>query len=213
MQKTKIEWANYVANPIKGICQNQCPYCYAKKLYIRFKLNPEIRFDKSVFEGLEKLKSGTRIFVGSTHDIFGDWIPDEWVNAIIIRAKQYPYLKFIFLTKNPKRYSDFEFPRNAWIGYSTTSALYHEWDSKHKNNVKFISIEPMMEEITNLAYLHDTNWVIIGAETGNRKEKVMIDGQWVLNTMSMLYDEDIPFFIKDNAGGHGGLQYYPFQHR
>ena len=41
MQKSKIEWCDYVANPVKGVCQDQCPYCYAKRMYKRFKWNPE----------------------------------------------------------------------------------------------------------------------------------------------------------------------------
>ena len=211
MQKTKIEWCDYVANPIKGVCQHQCPYCYAKRLYQRFKWNPEIRFDDFAFEGLDKLKPGSKIFVGSTHDIFGDWIPDEWITSIIMKAGQYPQLIFILLTKNPKRYNNFMFHKNIWIGYSTTGPLYHEWHSNHKGNIKFISIEPMMGELVNTAYLHDTNWVIIGAESGNRKGKVKLDKRWVLNAMELLYEEDIPFFIKNNADGCKGIQEYPYQ--
>jgi len=210
MQKTKIEWCDYVANPVKGVCQHQCPYCYAKRLYQRFKWSPEVRFDESAFDGIEKLKPGSKIFIGSTHDIFGDWIPDDWIISIIMKAGHYPHLTFIFLTKNPKRYSNFMFHPNIWIGYSTTGPLYHEWDYKHKGNIKFISIEPMMGELVNTSYLHDTNWVIIGAESGNRKEKVKLDKRWVLNAMELLYEEDIPFFIKNNADGCKGIQDYPY---
>ncbi len=212
MQKTKIEWCDYVANPIKGVCQHQCPYCYAKRLYQRFKWNPEVRFDESAFEGIDKLKPSSKIFVGSTHDIFGDWIPDEWITSIIMKAGQYPQLIFIFLTKSPKRYNNFMFHKNIWLGYSTTGPLYHEWHSNHKGNIKFISIEPMMGELVNTAYLHDTQWVIIGAESGNRKGKVKLDKRWVLNAMELLYEEDIPFFIKNNADGCKGIQEYPYNY-
>jgi protein gp37 len=176
-------------------------------MYKRFKWNAEIRFDKSAFEGLEKLKPGSKIFIGSTHDLFGNWIPDEWIISIILRANQYTQLIFIFLTKNPKRYSEFNFPKNAWIGYSTTGPLYHEWDSRHKKNIKFISVEPMMGEIVNTAYLHDTQWIILGAETGNRKGRVEFNEDWKRQALEICYQNNIPLFVKNNAGG--GWQEYP----
>ena len=67
----------------------------------------------------------------------------------------------------------------------------------------------MMGELVNTSYLHDTNWVIIGAESGNRKGKVKLDKRWVLNAMELLYEEDIPFFIKNNADGCKGIQEHP----
>jgi protein gp37 len=177
-------------------------------MYKRFKWNPEIRLDYFAFEGLNKIKIvddggyiHPKIFIGSTHDIFGEWIPSKWIESFILKAVQHPEYIFIFLTKNPKRYSDFDFPKNAWIGYSTTGSLYHEWDNRHKENIKFVSIEPMMGEIVNTAYLHDTQWVIIGAETGNRKDKVKLDNQWLYDALFILDDNKIPVFIKNNAGG------------
>ncbi len=63
MQKSKIEWlqnsidgsSGYSANPIKGICQQGCDYCYAIKMYKRFKWSPEVRYDHTAFKGLEQL--------------------------------------------------------------------------------------------------------------------------------------------------------------
>jgi len=216
MQKTKIEWLTeprtgvkgYSVNPVKGICLHDCDYCYAIRMYKRFKWNPEIRYDESAWKGLKNIhivENGgyihPKIFVCSTHDLFGKWIPDRWIKTCIDKACNNPQLTFIFLTKNPKRYNDFYFPRNAWIGYSTTGALYHEWDSLHKDNIKFISIEPMTGSLMNTVYLHDTQWVIIGAETGNRKGKIKLDNQWLYDALAILDEQKIPVFIKDNAGG------------
>lgn len=30
MQKTKIPWADYTINPVKGLCPMACSYCYAR---------------------------------------------------------------------------------------------------------------------------------------------------------------------------------------
>jgi protein gp37 len=209
IHKTKIEWCDYTVNPVKGVCQHQCPYCYAKRMYHRFKWNPEIRLDYFAFEGLNKIKivadggySYPKVFIGSTHDIFGEWIPTKWIDSFILKAVEHPKLIFIFLTKNPKRYSEFDFPKNAWLGYSTTGTLYHEWDSMHKNNVKFISIEPMVGEMTNTAYLHDTDWIIIGQETGNRKEKHIVGSEELLTTINIARKEGIKLFVKDSLKSH-----------
>lgn len=209
INKTKIEWCDYTVNPIKGICKYGCDYCYAIRLYKRFKWNPEIRLDMSTFGGIENLKAGSKIFIGSTHDLFGDWILDDWINQIILEAGRHPNIIFIFLTKNPKRYRNFMFHKNMWLGYSTTGALYHEWDTTHGDNIKFISIEPMAGELTNTSYLHNINWVIIGAETGNRKGKVKLDNQWLYDALGKLDKLNIPVFIKNNAGGV--RQEYPKQ--
>ena len=64
MSKTKIDWADYSINPVKGICPVGCEYCYARKLYHRFKWNPEISFDPIVFDAMPE--PGAKVFVGST---------------------------------------------------------------------------------------------------------------------------------------------------
>lgn len=213
MQKSKIEWTDYVWNPVTG-CEHQCPYCYARKMANRLKGRygyPESEpFRPTLHE--KKLKESppnkpSKIFVCSMGDLFGEFIPKDWITTILKIVKDFPEHTYIFLTKNPGRYSSFDFPKNAWLGYSTTGPLYHEWDRKHKDNVKFVSIEPMMGEITNTAYLHDTNWVIIGAETGNRKGKVRLNNQWLYDALGILDIAKIPVFIKNNAGGV--IQDYP----
>ena len=46
MQKTKIEWTDYVWNPIKGLCPHDCWYCYARKVYERFGWDTEMKIVK-----------------------------------------------------------------------------------------------------------------------------------------------------------------------
>lgn len=79
LNKTKIEWVRnpdgtqgYSWNPIKGWCPNNCPYCYAHRMYDRFGWNREIRFDLKEFHAVEKLKDkeSARVFVGSTIEMY-----------------------------------------------------------------------------------------------------------------------------------------------
>lgn len=69
--KGKIDWTDYTINPVKGKCPNVCWYCYARQMYDRFKWNPKIRFEPKVLEEIKKIKKPSKIFIGSTHELFG----------------------------------------------------------------------------------------------------------------------------------------------
>ena len=62
MQKTKIEWTDYTWNPIKGLCPVDCKlpdgrsYCYAKRIYQRFKWNPKIGFELHDHVAIDRLQ-------------------------------------------------------------------------------------------------------------------------------------------------------------
>ena len=59
------------------------------------------------------------IFVADMGDLFGNWVPAEWVVKIVEAIKRAdPSNRFLFLTKNPKRYRMFThvFPPNVVLG-------------------------------------------------------------------------------------------------
>jgi protein gp37 len=142
----------------------------------------------------------SKIFVCSMGDLFADDIPIEWINDVLRRIKYNRKHTFIFLTKNPTRYGEFDFPKNAWIGYSSTGNLYHKWDIKHQDNIKFVSLEPMTESMhANLggyAQRIDFQWLIIGAETGNRKGKYIASGDMIRTTIAFARKVGIKLFVK-----------------
>ena len=72
MQKSKIEWCDYTINPVKGLCPVGCSYCYARRMYKRFGWNPEIRYDDMVWQTGGYMPKGSKIFIGSTIDLFHD---------------------------------------------------------------------------------------------------------------------------------------------
>ncbi|MCL2216933.1 MAG: phage Gp37/Gp68 family protein [Defluviitaleaceae bacterium] len=53
-----------------------------------------------------KIKTPQTIFVGSTCDIFREWTPDEWIQEVFKACEAAPWHRYLFLTKNPKRYLD-----------------------------------------------------------------------------------------------------------
>ena len=204
MGKTKIEWCDYTINPIKGLCRMGCTWCYARRLYRRFKWSPDIKLDMSVFDEIRKLKRSSRVFVCSTHELFGDWIPDEWIESVLMVIKECSHHVFQILTKNPVRATEFEFPSNCWVGVSvdTRKACVRMDTLKRRINaeVKFVSFEPLLEDLElTCGMLEGLNWVIIGGLSGERnKEKIRRRQVWAERIMEKADALQIPVFVKDN---------------
>ena len=152
LNKSKIEWTDYTINPVKGLCPMECSYCYARAMYKRFKWNPEIRFDELWVPDLANLKKPSRIFVGSTMELFGEWVKYWWLKTIFDYALLYPQHTFIFLTKQPTELIKWSpFPRNTYIGVSVTNQSQYDNAMKYlatvEAPVKFLSLEPLLERI------------------------------------------------------------------
>lgn len=75
----------------------------------------------------QKWKNPRTIFVCSMTDLFGDWVPDEWIEAVFEACGKAPQHRYLFLTKNPKRYIELadngKLPqnKNMWYGISITN--------------------------------------------------------------------------------------------
>jgi len=194
MNKTKIEWCDYTVNPIKGLCKYACPYCYARKMYKRFHWNEEVRLDMRALDSIAKIKEPSRIFLCSTHDLFGDWISDKWIFDIITQIQSSQHT-FLLLTKNPKRYSDFTFRKNFWLGQTVVNM--EDYKLVTNDNIKFVSFEPLLnEDIGN--YRLPADWYIIGGLTPKPKHTNLA----VDKILSQASYFGIPVFIKDNAHYH-----------
>jgi hypothetical protein len=140
-------------------------------------------------------KKPSRIFVNSMSDI-AYWKP-KWMERVIERIKEYPQHTFMFLTKTPIDYQGYTFPLNCWLG-ATATKIDNVWSSGRilpVNLKTFISIEPIQEHI-KIKQVLDSNvdWVIVGSETGNRKNKIIPEKSWIEEFRHI----DIPVFMKDN---------------
>jgi len=170
-------------------------------MYKRFHWNEEIRLDMSVLN-LDKIKEPSRIFVCSTHDLFGEWISDMQIFNIITALHHYPQHTFLLLTKNPIRYNDFTFRDNFWLGQTIVErGDYKEITNK---NIKFISFEPLLNECIG-DYRCPADWYIIGGLTPRPKHSDMAI-QKILSQASYF---GTPVFIKDNAKHLIKIKNYP----
>lgn len=152
---------------------------------------------------LRQWKEPKDIFVCSMSDLFGDWVTDEWIKRVFIACERYPQHRYFFLTKNPDRYADMYNKKllpmrdNFWYGTTITHA--HQ-KCFYANNVNsFLSIEPIQEFLdVGLGSFGFIDWVIIGAETGNRKGKVKPEREWIDNIVETANLTQIPVFMKDS---------------
>lgn len=152
----------------------------------------------------QKIKIPSKIFVCSMADLFEDWVPDEWIEEVFKACEKAPQHQYLFLTKNYNRYMQIinsgliTVRDNYWFGTTITTPqgeVYRRGDGINT----FVSIEPILERFNgcrDLSLLPD--WVIIGAETGNRKGKVIPEKRWVDNIVTACKEADIPVFMKNS---------------
>ncbi|NBH24670.1 DUF5131 family protein [Lachnospiraceae bacterium] len=240
MNKTKIDWCDSTWNPVTG-CLHGCEYCYARGIANRFgchatpddkvsvvihpwedsetgrklpypyDFSPTLhKYRLNEYEG----KKGRNIFVCSMADLFGKWVPDSWIEEVFKACEKAPQHNYIFLTKNPWRYADLAkkgiLPKrkNMWYGYSYTGQEHEAkgwWNDEY--NI-FISMEPLLDNICTTL----SKWIIIGAETGRRKDKVIPKREWVEEIVESCKKKSIPVFMKSSLADIWGeplIQEFP----
>lgn len=232
MNRTKIDWCDSTWNPVTG-CKHGCDYCYAKGIAHRFGIQiPDTSEYPEMNSGMHCLKSKLKnnpypylfeptyhpyrlneparktasqtIFVCSMADLFGDWVPTRIIEEVFEACKNAPQHRYLFLTKNPKRYCHLadadKLPalENFWYGSTITKQGQCMFaGSVHWNT--FLSIEPLLERIdAGIGSFGGARWLIIGAETGNRAERVKPKPEWVDNIVKTASLTHAAVYMKDN---------------
>ena len=161
----------------------------------------------------QKWKEPKDIFVCSMADLFGDYIPENWIDKVLDACNEAPWHRYFFLTKNPKRYIDMfnrmddagitdrynaNFP-NWWFGTTVTRPDQPYFFRRNVNC--FLSLEPIMEDFpVDDHYLKEygIKWVIVGAETGNRVGRAKPEKAWINHIAESCRMSGIPLFMKDS---------------
>jgi len=161
------------------------------------------------------------VFVGSMCDLFGEWVPDEWIEEVFEACAAAPWHTYLFLTKNPERYNRFRragmLPEKHWYGTTVTKYIdrFFRGDPNLPSTVRktFASIEPLLGPVISdhpiRAALNPVDWIIIGAETGNRKGKVVPERAWVEDICTAADAAGAPVFMKESLlpiMGAGGMR-------
>ncbi|EGW36493.1 phage Gp37/Gp68 family protein [Desulfosporosinus sp. OT] len=234
-----IPYCDYTWNPVTG-CLHGCSYCFAERIAKRFAGSKAFpngfapMFHERRLEEPERIKKPSRIFVSDMGDLFGEWVSDNWILKILDTIKECPQHIFLLLTKNPKRYNEFEIPDNAWIGTSVENQAAADERIplllQAQASVRLVSIEPMLGPISlrwlsvwggkglnpnslstkDLDGLRCLDWVIVGGESGPGARPV--HPTWVRSLRDQCKAANVPFFFKQWGewgwfqGGHGSIK-------
>ncbi len=165
-----------------------------------------------------KWRSPQNIFVCSMADLFGDWIPDEWIQEVFKACEAAPQHQYLFLTKNGQRYKQLGLlpdNNNFWYGTTRTGINPRFECGASDHGHTFLSLEPLLAPIdaATLNALEFWDWVIIGAETGNRRNKVIPQKTWIDDIVNECKKNKTPVFMKDSlseiVGEHNMLREFP----
>jgi protein gp37 len=180
-----VDWAKWTWNPITG-CHHGCEYCYARDIALSEKM-------KSVYitgfeptfhpERLQAPSNTTarniygqkdkNVFVCSMADLFGKWVPLEWIQQVMDAMIANPQWTYLCLTKFPQRLKEINdlysgFPDHVWVGTSIDNQArvglaercFKEIDAK----VKWLSCEPLIVPL-RFEDLTGFDWVVIGGQS------------------------------------------------
>lgn len=201
MNRTKISWTEYTWNPVVG-CKNHCWYCYAERMNKRFKYIP--KWDEPCVKVNELYtpkrvpKEPSKIFVGSMCDLFGNWISKKIIEDVLVFVKKNPQHTFQVLTKNPKRYKEFEFPKNCWLGQTITGKENIFGSPIYKDNITYYSFEPLLDYINIDSLEMLPKWIILGAYTGPGSKKYQPKKEWIDSIVRQCKHYKIPIFMKES---------------
>lgn len=146
---------------------------------------------------------GKTVFVCSMGDLFGEWVPESWIEKVFESCAEAENHRYLFLTKNPKRYIELaekdKLPTgdSYWYGSTVTNeSVPAFWSDKHNT---FVSIEPILGGFNETSEVpQKIDWIILGAETGNRKNKVVPQKSWIEQIVDDCKRYDKPIFMKDS---------------
>ncbi len=241
MNKTKIDWCDSTWNPVTG-CQHGCEYCYARGIATRFGGNftmsrcsehgflelygkPENPYPDKFSPTFHRYrlndyigKKGRNIFVCSMADLFGSWVPDSWIEEVFKACEKAPQHNYLFLTKNPQRYVELALreklpvKENMWYGSTMTEPDMESFFSKYHKT--FWSIEPILKPFRRMEESKKQlpDWIICGAETGRRKDKVIPKREWIQDILEDCRQRNIPLFMKSSLAeiwGEPLIQEFP----
>ena len=164
----------------------------------------DIFVDEKILVQPLKWKTPRRVFVCSQTDLFGEFVPLEYIKRsfeIMVKAHWHT---FLVLTKRSKRLLALApflpWPPNVWIGVSVESPEYFFRIDDLRQvpaTVRFLSLEPLLEPLPGLD-LTGIHWVIVGGESGAGARPM--EPAWPEEIRLICEKAKVPFFFKQRGG-------------
>jgi protein gp37/ParB-like chromosome segregation protein Spo0J len=230
----QVGWAGFTWNPVTG-CLHNCPYCYAREMayrpsyapYYPVQFTPLFHHERldapkntKVPEDVERNSRLGRVFVSSMGDLFGKWVPDEWIEKVFAAAHTSPEWEYLFLTKFPQRYVGLDLPSSAWIG-TTVDDQYRVKIAEEAFRkisgvrVKWLSLEPLLAPL-EFSDLSMFDWIVIGSQSATEQPNGPVPAfappfEWVARLTDQAHEAGCKVFQKDNLLGvtdpqHAGMK-------
>lgn len=188
------EFITHTWNTVKGSCYHDCSYCYMK----RWGKQKPVRFDEKELK--TDLGKDNFIFVGSSCDMFAEYIKGEWIDKTLWKCiESQDENSFFFQSKNVLGMIEMQnyFPKNHSVCTTIETNRYYP---KIMNNApppikrhnlffdlfsvnKYITIEPIMDFdirlFVDMLNRYNVKQINIGADSGNNnlpeppKEKII----------------------------------------
>lgn len=216
-----VDWASYTWNPVTG-CEHGCGFCYAREIansqrmrdYYPNGFEPtfhpyRLLAPENMPKPVENAGRDGRVFVCSMADLFGKWVPDEWIRKVFEVCLDSPEWEYLFLTKWPARYAKMPLLEKAWYGSSViqqsdVARVEKAMQAFETDCVKWISLEPMLEPIK----FNDIGWcdlVVIGSQTSTNQPDGHVpefapEFDWVVDVVNQCRDAGVPYYLKANLG-------------
>jgi protein gp37 len=209
--ENSIEWALRSWNPVTG-CLHNCSYCYARDIANRFyesKFAPVLWPDRLWAPSNVKVpaEASTQIayknvFTCSMADLFGRWVPTEWIEAVLDVVRDNHQWNFLFLTKFPGRLSEFRFPTNAWVGATVDAQARVPFVEKAfasvTASVKWLSCEPLLEPL-QFERLDLFQWIVLGgASRSTETPDFRPPRRWITDLERQAIDAGCKVYEKTN---------------
>ncbi len=218
-EQSAIEWTDATWNPVRGCTKVSpgCKHCYAATFSERFRGVEGHPYEQGFSLRLvpEKLLEPLRwskskmVFVNSMSDLFHPAIPDSYIESVARVMTEASWHVFQVLTKRSERLQSLLNGKlafaakkdNIWWGVSVEDKKYGVPRIKHlqkaKALVRFLSIEPLLEDVGTLD-LTGIHWVIVGGESGFGARP--LKREWVLSLKRQCKNARVPFFFKQWGG-------------
>lgn len=240
-----ISWARWSWNPVTG-CLHGCVYCYAREIATNERYANAFPVGFTPLFHHERLSAPAntvlptehraeaqpcdpdngcpyeRVFVCSMADLYGRWVPQDWIDAVHESMLASPQWQYILLTKFPSRYIGLALPPGAWVGTSVdeqkrvriAEEAFRKVDGVA---VKWLSLEPLREplEFNDLSMF---DWVVIGAQTQTQQPDGLEPAfappaEWVVRITAQAMEAGCKVHWKPNLRVEPGMRWlnqYPF---
>jgi len=208
-----IGWTEATWNPWYGCTKISpgCKFCYMYRDMQRYGKDPfTVQLSKTTFRAPLKWIEPRMVFTCSWSDFFieeaDSWRQQAWE---VIFSTPHTYQ---ILTKRPWLINDrlpsfwSAIKHRVWLGVSVETPQYLGRVIELRGvdaQIRFISFEPLLEQMPEPLNFDGISWAIIGGESGSDRQ---CEVRWITSLVDDCRHSNVPVFVKQDSGAKPGQQ-------